>query len=337
MRQNTGRQAQAGVPQAQLAVFASDRQDDLQPAFMHRYLVERLQGVHEQVVDDLLQRHRLGPDAKRRSVEFQVGLDGVPAQLGLQQMQCLARHELQVDVLHLCAPVRLFDRMAQAVHHIERALGLVYRLLDGELCDGQIGRVLVQHPVGGLGVGQHRGKRLIQFMRHAGGQFAQRIEARHLSKPQQLFGPAPVGALAQQGARGQQQHGHQQAPAQHQAPGQFAPTHVPLRCQVERLAVGGQRFVKFEAPTGGVVVARGTRLYDKALAAVFKRHVYRACVRRHRPLIPGHHAAHVDEERVTDRVRTHHDLVTAFGKIHIGQHRAVQAARLGLRRQQGSG
>ena len=86
------------------------------------------------------------------------------------------------------------------------------------------GRVVVEQAARGLRVGQHRRQRLVEFVRHAGRQLAQRIEPRDLPEPQQFLGAAALDALAlQQRAGAGQQHGHRQRPGGHRGPGQLAP------------------------------------------------------------------------------------------------------------------
>ena len=86
MRQNLGPDAGSGVAQAQLPVFFAGAQGHYQLAVAELDLVERLQRVHQQVVQDLVQRDRLGPDLEGRTGQLHHRLDPASAKFRLQQM-----------------------------------------------------------------------------------------------------------------------------------------------------------------------------------------------------------------------------------------------------------
>ncbi len=88
---------------------------------------------------------------------------------------------LQVHRLQGAGQVRPFYCAAQPADHAARAPGLLHRLRHGAAGGAQLGRVFVEQAAGGLGVGQHGGQRLVQFMGHAGGQLAQGIQPRDLA------------------------------------------------------------------------------------------------------------------------------------------------------------
>ena len=334
MRQHVDRHSRPGVAHDEMPVFARAAQVDHQVPVVDLDLVERLHRVEQQVVHDLLQRARVATHAERLPRHVDARIDAVAAQLGLQHMQGAPRQGRQVDVFQARGLVGLADHVAQAVDHVGHALRVHQGVLHRQLAGQQVRGVLVEHPVGDAGVGEHLRHRLVQVVGHAGGQFSQRVEPRHLAQPQQLVGAPAVGAQAQQRPCGEQQQRHQQRPGGHLAPGQLAPAHLALRHQLERLAGAGQRLVVAELPAGRTLGGDAPDLQHEALARVLQRHAHRARVGGHRPLAPGHHAAHVDLHRVAGGVGGHHQLVAPPGDGGLAQYRPAQLARLRLGRHQ---
>ena len=168
----------------------------MQLALCGGHLLQRLQRIHQQVVDDLLQGHGLGQHRGQVCGGQHLGHHAALRQLGLQQAQHVLHGGGQCQWLGLARQVGPLHQAAQAAHHGGCAARLLHGAGHGGLCGVEVGRVIGQQALGGLRAGEQRGQRLVQLVRHAGGQFAQRVQPRDLAQAQQLFGPLARHALA---------------------------------------------------------------------------------------------------------------------------------------------
>jgi hypothetical protein len=328
----SARNAAAVVGHGQHALLAVAPDRHHEPALGGGHEVQRLQRVHQQVVHDLLQRHRLGLHAHRRlRARVELGSDAALRELGREQVHRAAHHLLQHQRLHVAAGLGPLDHAAQTADHIGRAAGLLHGLPHRVARGGEIGRIVVEQPARGLRVGQHGRERLVQFVRQPCRQLAQRVEPRDLSEPQQLFGPATCDALPLRHPQAGHQHRHRRRPSGDAAPRQFTPADLALRDQIEGLARRRERLGETEMPAA---LAHATGLQHQLLPIALQAHTHRARLRIHRPVAPRHGAGQVDFERVAEGRSAHHELVAAVREVERCEFGALLAARPGLRRGQ---
>ena len=126
--------------------------------------------------------------------------DRALVELRRQQVQGAAHRLLQRHRPGGAGLAGTLDHAAQAAHHVGRTARLLGRLLHRAARGRELGRVLVEQPARRLRVGQHRRQRLVELVRHAGRELAQRVEPRDLAQPQQLLGAPALDALALQRA-----------------------------------------------------------------------------------------------------------------------------------------
>ena len=184
--QHIGGDAWAAVAYGQLTLAGTGMYINLQRACAGRHLRQRLQGIAQQVVDDLFQRHRLGKYGGCSAAELRFDLQ--PAQLRLKQVQGITHGGFEADGLQLTGDVRPFNDTAQAADHIGCAARLFCCELHCRAGGGELRRVIVEQAACGLGVGEYGGQRLVEFMGNTRSELAQGIEARDLTEAQQFFG-----------------------------------------------------------------------------------------------------------------------------------------------------
>ena len=171
--------------------------------------------------------------------------------------------------------------------------------------------------------------RFAQLLHHAMGQLAQCVEPPDLAYAQQRLGAMAVVALAQECTRRQQHQRYSQAPRRHAGQPQLTPADVALCDQAERLCAGAQRLQRFKGPATRRVGARLHRfafLQHHHLRLQRQGYTHGAGVARHRPVLPRNHGFDVHQQGEARSLLRQNQVIAALGQVHIGQHRAFEAA-----------
>ena len=315
-----GGNAGAVVLHGQQQVAALQAVLDVQLPLGSGHGLHGLQGVEQQVVQDLLQGNWIGlGGGQRGGGRWRVQLHLALAQLGFQQVQRIGHGLRQGHGLGLGGGVGAFHQTAQPADHGRGALGLLGRLLHGLARGVHTGFGIVQQAACGLAVGEDGRQRLVQFMGHAGGQLAQRVQAGNLAVLQQLLGPLARGALLPGGPQRGHHQGAGQRPGAHAPPGLHARVQLVAFMQLQHLAGGGQGFVHGPGPAGGAGIGCAG-LQHQVLAALAQPDTHGAVAGGVRPFALRNGGAQVQLEGVAGGLAGLHHVQLAVGQaagIHV--------------------
>ena len=326
-RQRLGGDARAAVAHRRARPRSpSTRGGELEASLRRRHLLQRLQRVGEQVVHDLLQRHRVGQHhrpvrgRRERRRDAAGGGSRAASRSSTRRTASSSRTGCSRSPQSRAAPPR--GAGGRTTSAARRACAR--RLADRVARRGEVGRVVVEQPLGGLGVGQHRGQRLVEFVRHAGGEFAQRVEPRHLAQAQQFLRAAT--ALRAGRAASARVRRPRRPPRPRRASTATAARPSRRRVRRRRRTAGCRRPGACGSRTASRAPLRGAGWSTRRCPSNSSAHARRR-VGRQRPLGPRHQCREVDDQREARRVRRAHDRVATAGEVDPGQRGAPSGPR----------